>query len=62
MAGGLAALLWGGMLGLGGWWASGCAFRQPDGLSPRIIPWAETRGDCEAALLFPQEPAGRLWE
>ncbi len=36
MAGGLGALLWGGMLSLGGWWASGHAFRQPDGL-PRAI-------------------------
>lgn len=44
MAGALGALLWGGMLGLGGWWASGHGFRQPDGLSRAIgaavLAWA----------------------
>ena len=44
MAGALGAVLWGGMLGLGGWWASGRGFRQPDGL-PRalgaaVLAWA----------------------
>ncbi len=44
MAGVLWALLWGGMLGLGGWWASGRGFRQADGLSRAIgaavLAWA----------------------
>ena len=44
MARGLLAVLWGGMLGLGGWWASGRWFRQPCGL-PRalgtaVLAWA----------------------
>jgi hypothetical protein len=44
MAGAFGALLWGGMLGLGGWWAAGHGFRQPDGL-PRalgaaVLAWA----------------------
>src|SRR5262249_40885650 len=36
MAGVLVALLWGVMLGLGGWWVSGRVCRQPAGL-PRAL-------------------------
>jgi hypothetical protein len=36
MAGAFWTLLWGGMLGLAGWWVSGRGFRQPDGL-PRAL-------------------------
>src|SRR5262249_53334630 len=44
MVGSLATLSWAGMLGLGGWWASGHGFREPDGL-PRslgaaVVAWA----------------------
>ena len=42
--GAVAAMLWGGMLGLGGYWASGHLFRQPRGLSRAIgaavLAWA----------------------
>jgi hypothetical protein len=44
MAGVLWSMLWSGMLGLGGWWASGRGFRQSDGLSRAIgaavLAWA----------------------